>query len=107
MQPGDSISLSDKIIAATNTLQHTTPAEIREQLISLLEELINTDFQALVQLLYRVDVDEKKLKQTLLQQPGHDAALIIAELIISRQLQKIATRKQFNGSAEPPPGGNW
>jgi hypothetical protein len=95
MQPGNPISIPDKIFAATKTLGDKPSEELREQLIFLINELINSDFEALVQLLYRIDVDEKKLKQLLQAYADTDAASIIADLIISRQLQKTATKKQF------------
>lgn len=89
-------SIPDKIVSAANSIQGKPPEEIREQLIYLLNELINTDFHALVQLLYRIDVDEKKLKQVLVDHTGTDAASIIADLVISRQLQKIASKEAFS-----------
>jgi len=106
MQSENQISVADKIVATTNTLRDKPPGEIREQLISLVNELINTDFDALVQLLYRIDVDEKKLKQLLQQYAGSASASIIADLIISRQLQKIATKKQFSRE-EPGHEDSW
>jgi hypothetical protein len=70
-----------------------------EELILLLSghinELINKDFEKLLTFLYRIDVDEKKLKSLLLQYKEEDAGRIIAELIIERQQQKIESRKQF------------
>ena len=98
------ISVTDKIVATVNTLPEKPIEEIREQLISLINELINTDFHALVQLLYRIDVDEKKLKQLLKAHADIDSASIIADLIIKRQLQKIATKKQFKKHRQEEPG---
>ena len=42
-----------------------------------------------------MDVSEPKLKNLLANHPQADAGIIIAQLMIERQLQKIATRKQF------------
>ena len=100
MLSGNQISVIDKIIAAGNTLRDKPAEEIREQLIFLVNELLNTDFHALIQLLYRIDVDEEKLKQLMEVHKGIDPASIIADLIIARQLQKIATRQQFSGGKE-------
>jgi hypothetical protein len=50
-----------------------------------------------VTLLYRIDVDENKLKKILKEQAGTDAAQIIAQLIIEREQQKAETRKKFKG----------
>jgi hypothetical protein len=70
--------------------------ELKSQLISYINDLIQNHFEKLVSLLYRIDVSEAKIKSLLQQQPGEDAAKIIAALIIERQLQKIKTRQQFN-----------
>ena len=95
MQSDNQISLPDKIVAATNYIQEIPSEEIREQLISLINELIKNDFQALVQLLYHIDVDEKKLKEALKNNSQYDSAPLIAQLIIERQLQKIKIRHQY------------
>lgn len=58
--------------------------------------LIKNDFNFLIQILYRIDVNEARLKQVLKEHPTEDAGKIIAALLIERQLQKIETRKQFN-----------
>lgn len=58
-------------------------------------ELINTDFNQLLQLLYRLDVSEKKIKAALDQNQGKDSAPLITELIIDRQIEKIKSRRQF------------
>ena len=65
------------------------------QLINFINNLKKNDFASLVQLLYRIDIDEKKLKKLLQEKAGTDAAPVIADIIIKRQLQKMATRKQF------------
>ncbi len=88
-------SLEDKIIATTNALSEKPSVELKSQLISFINELINNDFNALIQLLYRVDVNEKKLKGILKQHQDVDASVLIADLIVERQLQKIASKKQF------------
>jgi len=69
--------------------------ELRRRLSVHINYLIEHDFQKLVSVLYRVDVNEKKLKQLLKENPGEDAGLIIADLIIERQLQKIKSRKEY------------
>jgi type III secretory pathway component EscR len=61
-----------------------------------INELIQTDFQKLVFILYRIDVNETKLKKILQENPGEVSGRIIADLIIERQLQKIKSRQQFS-----------
>ena len=74
---------------------HTSFEEVRQQLQDAISHLIETDFRKLALVLYRIDVNERKLKYLLQENVGTDAAGIIADLIIERQLQKIETRKQF------------
>ena len=57
-----------------------------------INDLINNDFQKLVAILYRMDVNETRLIQLLKENPGINAGIIIAELMIERQTQKIRSR---------------
>ncbi len=70
----------------------------REQSVILLAERINyliiNDFSMLVQILYRIDVSEQKIKNLLKENQGSDAGKILAALIIERQMQKIRSRQQ-------------
>ena len=70
--------------------------ELRNRLKQEINQLIQTDFQKLASILYRIDINERKLKYLLQENVGEDAAVIIAGLIIERQLQKIKSRKQFS-----------
>jgi hypothetical protein len=75
--------------------QKTGLSALREKLSVHINHLIQTDFQKLAAILYRVDVSERKLVSLLQENPGADAGPIIADLIIERQLQKIKSRRQF------------
>ena len=68
----------------------------RQMLINRINELIQSDFQQLILVLYRVDVNEDKLKDLLKENSEENAAIIIADLLIERQSQKIISRQQFN-----------
>lgn len=80
---------------ATDFVENISIQELQQKLIVFINELIQTDFQKLVAILYKIDVDEPKLKSILRENSGKDAADIIAVLIIEREMQKIQTRKQF------------
>lgn len=73
--------------------------ELKELLAKHVNHLLQTNFEQLVNLLYRIDVSEKNLKELLAQNPKQDAGDIIAVLMIERQLQKIKTRQQFKTDA--------
>lgn len=69
--------------------------ELRQKLVSHINYLINHDFEKLVFYLYRIDVNESRMKYLLDQKEGENAAGLIADLIIERQLEKIKSRQQF------------
>jgi hypothetical protein len=72
----------------------TSLAAFREKLAAYINELINHDFEKLVHILYRLDVNEQKLRSAL-DASSSDAGALIAQMIIERQEQKIKTREQF------------
>lgn len=76
-----------------------SPHAGRKELLQLLtihvNNQINSDFEKLVSLLYRLDISEKKLRECLAKNAGQDAAPLIAQLIIERQEQKIKSRQQY------------
>jgi hypothetical protein len=81
--------------------------ELKEKLVAHINHLINHDFEKLVFYLYRIDVNETKMKHLLDQREGENAAELIADLIIERQLQKIKSRKETRGNKDIPDDEKW
>jgi hypothetical protein len=90
--------------------QNTAPAApqaawsenvLATQLAEKINALIQRDFDALVQLLYRIDVPEQKLRRMLDDNSGEDAGLLIARLIMERQWQKIESRRKYRQGDTP------
>jgi hypothetical protein len=65
-------------------------------LIAYINDCIQYDFNKLVQLLYRIDVSEEKLKYILQLNPNEDAAKLIAAVIIERLAATKAARASFS-----------
>jgi len=65
------------------------------ELVEAVNALLEHDFNALVQMLYRLDVSEEKIRNALGEHAGTDAAELIAELLLERQLEKLKTREAF------------
>jgi hypothetical protein len=91
------ISLDDvmKITDLSVLEDHT----IVEGLASFINQLILQNFERLVQLLYRIDVSEYKIKHLLQEHPNENAGIIIANLIIERlkkRQETLNTFKQFD-----------
>lgn len=86
--------------AISQSLDITLPVslsfeELKEKLSQYINELINHDFEKLVFHLYRIDVNEARMRALLAEKEGSNAAGLIADLIIERQLQKIKSRQQY------------
>lgn len=77
------------------TLDQGDYSSAKQMVIQKINDLIQNDFQRLVSILYTIDVSEKKLKQLLKENTSTDAAVIITELMIERQLQKIRSRQEY------------
>lgn len=71
---------------------------LKKMLARRLAEMIDHEFDNFVNALYRIDIDESKVKQVLAKQPFSAALEEVAELIIKRQIQKIITRKQYSSN---------
>ncbi len=69
--------------------------EVEAVLTEKINRLIRDDFGGLVQILYRIDVEEPRLRYLLQQHKGEDAGKIIAGLIIQRLQQKLITRRGY------------
>jgi hypothetical protein len=94
----------EKLLQLTSQLNAD---ELRQQLVLHINHLLLNDFNRLVLVLYRVDVSEKKLKELLQVNPQTDAAIIIADLLIERQQQKIKTKESFRSNDNIPDEERW
>lgn len=103
---------TDLILMLRQSMEIDMPENIsfdllKEKLSSHINFLIQSDFQKLVSILYRVDVSESKLKHLLKENPGHDASNIIADLVIERQLQKIKSRQEYRKDEDISDDEKW
>jgi hypothetical protein len=80
------------VFAATDEVA-VKDKRLSEELSAYINDLIIHDFERLVSLLYRIDIDEKKLKSLLSFHPDMNSGDTIAAMIIERQLQKIKSRQ--------------
>jgi hypothetical protein len=88
----------EQLLNLNSQLTAIHKAELREHLILYINHLLLHDFNKLVQILYKIDVNEEKLKELLQKNPGTDAAVIIADLLILRQEEKIKAREVFKSN---------
>lgn len=103
---------TDLILNINQSLEISLPdtisqVELKEKLANHINNLINNDFEKLVYYLYRIDVNENKMRNLLEQKEGENAAGLIADLIIERQLQKIESRKISSKDDSIPDDDRW
>ncbi len=67
---------------------------LRNMLATYINELILNDFEKLVFILYRIDINEKVIKKLLQQATTVSAGETIADAIIARETEKIELRKK-------------
>jgi hypothetical protein len=96
----DSFEINEQYLPITGSEEEKMRA-FRALLIKRIDELIVKDFDKLKWILYRIDVSEKKLTEALKNSEA-DAATIMADMIIQRQIEKAESRKKFGGGE-----GDW
>ncbi|SMD17449.1 hypothetical protein [Pedobacter nyackensis] len=69
---------------------------LRERLIEAFAYLLDNDISKMMNILYRTDVDEEKLKKLLISNSNLPSATVIADAYISRQKEKVETRKKYS-----------
>ena len=69
--------------------------EFRKYLAEKLKYLLDEKFDTLVNILYKIDISEKKLSELFSGENRDFIPASLADLIIERQLQKIKLRKLY------------
>ena len=69
--------------------------EIREAVRLRIGELLNRDMQSLLQILYRIDVDEERVKSILALSEPYKVDADLADAVVERVLQKAAFRDKY------------
>lgn len=93
------------LTSATNYLQKvfdvdSLPAKDLEalhyKLAHLILQLLYSDFNRLLHILYRIDVEERKVKEAMIAEEPEIIAERISRLIIKRELQKAEIRFRYS-----------
>jgi hypothetical protein len=89
----------DFLISENNSLIPSTDIasleEFKKYLAEKLKFLLDNKFDLLVNILYKIDISEKKLSQLFSGKNRDSIPATLADLIIERQLQKIKLRKMY------------
>lgn len=86
-----------KIISKDFDIQNDlSENQLRQTMVDAFAYLIDNDFAKLIQILYKADVDQYKLKELLENTEEGSSAEVIAEAYISRQMAKIETWEKYS-----------
>lgn len=81
----------EKILSSENVSQDFIQ-EVAEKVQFHMENNMELFFNHL----YRIDVDEKKVRKVIMNPPENESVyVVLAKLIIERELKRIETKKQF------------
>lgn len=76
--------------------ENLTDNQLREAMIDAFAYLVDNDFPKLIQILYKADVDQYKLKELLETAEGRSSAEVIADAYMERQMAKLETWKKYS-----------
>jgi hypothetical protein len=89
----------DFLLSNNNSLIPSTDMasleEFRKYLTEKIKLLLDEKFDTLVNILYRIDISEKKLSQLFSGKNRDSIPASLADMIIDRQLEKIRLRKLY------------
>jgi hypothetical protein len=103
----DSSSVENLVVRLCQSSSAIEKEDWKKRLVAAVNELLVHRFDQLVFLLYKVDVNEKKLKQLLKENPSEDAAVIITNLLLQRQEEKEKSRQAFKKNDDVPDDEKW
>lgn len=69
--------------------------ELKKFLTEKISELMDSDYDKLLNALYRIDINEKKLHDLFSGKNREFIPAALADLILERQLQKVIWRKKY------------
>jgi len=75
--------------------EDTAYQELNDQLVPVFNNLLKSNRQKLMRMLYIIDISEEKLTSTIKKHPNVKMETIISHLVIERELQKVITRRYF------------
>ncbi len=84
----------DNLSLILNT-DYTKLEEFRKYLSGKMKDLLDNNYNLLINTLYRIDINEKKLSELFFSKNKELIPEKLADLIIERQIQKIEFRRRY------------
>ncbi|SMD41900.1 hypothetical protein SAMN00777080_0434 [Aquiflexum balticum DSM 16537] len=93
----DTMLLLKKDFEISKEKEATTKEDLIDLLQPIIQQMINRDFEKLLQICYRVDLGENKLKQILHESEPETMAFDLAKALVERQMLKIEIKRKYSG----------
>jgi len=77
---------------------NTAYDELKSQIEPIISKLMNNNYERLLSVLYRIDVNEKSMSEEIYQRNDEEPSSIITDLIIERELKKVIIRNYFKNN---------
>ncbi|ARS34025.1 hypothetical protein [Pontibacter actiniarum] len=84
-------------IFEVDNLPSTDLEALEHKLARVVLHLLRSDFNRLLHILYRIDVDERKVKAAMVDADAEIIATRISRLIIKREMLKTEIRLRYSG----------
>jgi len=81
--------------AAINKVENVDLDTLRTYLTEIIRELLDRDFNRLMQAMYRIDIPEENFINALNAKNPNEIPAEIANLVINREMQKVESRKKY------------
>ncbi|MAE83869.1 MAG: hypothetical protein CMB80_14105 [Flammeovirgaceae bacterium] len=94
-----SLELIQKDFGLTNDFEfagNQYEEELIEYLIRVVQYLLDHDFEKLLNVMYRIDLPENRVKNVLTTSDPENLSRSLSELILDRERQKAKTRIQYS-----------
>jgi hypothetical protein len=75
--------------------EYAAYVELKKQMVPILQNLHKTNFPLFNSLMYRIDVNEKKIKEALINYSGGQLSEHLVHLVIEREFTKVLFRKLY------------
>lgn len=91
----DTILLLKKDFEISREKEAATKEELIDLLLPIVQQMLNRDFEKLLQVCYRIDLGENKLKQILHESDPELMAFDLAKALVERQMLKIEIKRKY------------
>ena len=94
----DTMLLLKKDFEISKEKEAATKEELIDLLLPIIQQMLNKDFEKLLQVCYRIDLGENKLKSILHESDPETMAFDLAKALVERQMLKIEIKRKYSGN---------